>query len=397
MIQDFNILISGHLKELKDTSQFRTIPLLDHGSELFLEHENQRLLNLASNNYLGLASHDALKTAAINATSVYGTSASASRLISGNFALYDQLEKELCAFKKKPASLITGSGYSANLSILSSLAGRNSVILCDKLNHASIIDGALLSGARLLRYRHSDMDHLKYLITKHQDRPDKFLITDTVFSMDGDFAPLEDIAEICAGNNIISIIDEAHATGIFGHGRGLAHQLGLTDSIDVHMGTFSKALGSYGGYIASSRDIIDMIINKGRAFIFSTALPPGVMAANLAALKLVSSNPDKSAKLLNIAAQLRAHLKQLGFDTGYSQSQIIPVILKDSHIVLKARQKLIDKGIFTGAVRHPTVPVNTARLRISLRADLMPEHLDLIFQAFDHLASELSLPPACRL
>ncbi len=384
--------ISQVLNSLSRSGSLRTIPAIDHGSRLYLEYMGRKLLNLASNNYLGISGSDRVKKSAIRAISHNGASSSSSRLISGNYKLHDQLEKLLSEFKNQEKALVVGSGYTANLCILGALAGRNTTIFSDRLNHASIIDAAILSGAKNIRYRHNDTDHLSFILEKYRDRPSKILVTDTVFSMDGDTAPLVKMVDLCKKYNVLMVVDEAHATGIFGRGRGLAHHLGLEKEIQVHMGTFSKALGSYGGYIASSKEIIDLIINRGRSFIYSTALPPAVVGASLAALEIILEKPEQGGLLLTKSRQIRGFLQELGFDTGQSSTQIIPVILGKNSLTLKARQRLIDSGIFTGAIRPPTVPENTARLRLSLRADMGEIEFESVRNAFAGLARELELP-----
>lgn len=382
--------IPSILHTLSINDNLRTIPDTDNGSNLYLEHQGRKLLNLGSNNYLGLAGSQRHNCAAIKAIHSFGTSSSASRLISGNYRAYDQLENRLCLFKKTPAALVTGSGYAANLCIIGALAGRKSIVFSDRLNHASINDAALLSRARIVRYRHTDMDHLKFLMKTYQEYPEKILITDTLFSMDGDTAPLMDIVEICKTYQTLTVVDEAHATGIFGNGKGLAHHLGLEDEIQVHMGTFSKALGSYGGYIASGSDIISLIINRARPFIYSTALPPAVIGAALAGLNSVMDAPEKGRELLDMAEDIRSFLQDLGFDTGQSTTQIIPVILHRNSLVLQAHQTLIESGIFAGAVRPPTVPSGSARLRLSLRRDMGQKEIDAIKQAFVLLKKQIN-------
>ncbi|WP_051617108.1 aminotransferase class I/II-fold pyridoxal phosphate-dependent enzyme [Desulfonatronovibrio hydrogenovorans] len=376
---------SRDLNRLAAGQDLRAIPGIDYGADLYLELNGQKLLNLASNNYLGLSGTETLKQASIRAVEKYGTSGSASRLITGNYHIYNELETTLARFKKQEKALVAGSGYAANLCILGALAGRDTLVFSDRLNHASIIDATVLSRSRQVRYRHTDMDHLGYLLTKHREHPAKILVTDSVFSMDGDRAPLEEIVGLCKKNKVLVVVDESHATGILGQGRGLAHELGLEKEIDVHMGTFSKALGSYGGYIASSRTIIDLIINRGRAFIYSTALPPAAVGASLAALDEIISRPPGNS-LINMAGNMKGFLDEAGFDTGQSSTQIIPVILKDSPIVIKAQQKLVTMGLFAGAVRPPTVPAGSARLRLSLRADMSDQDLNLTRQAFASLA-----------
>lgn len=382
--------ITESLNSLSRAGNLRTIPATDYGSRLYLEYEGKRLLNLASNNYLGLSESESLKKAATQAIGRYGTSGSASRLISGNYRTCDQLEKLLCEFKNQQKALMVGSGYAANLCILGALAGRGTTVFSDRLNHASISDAVLLSRAAHVRYRHADTDHLNFVLKKYRDHPSKILITDTVFSMDGDRAPLVKMVDLCKQHKVFMVVDEAHATGVFGHGRGLARQLGLEQDIDVHMGTFSKALGSYGGYIASSRNIIDLIINRGRPFIYSTALPPAVVGANLAALEEIINSPQKGEALLEMAGNLRSFLQSLGFDTKKSSTQIIPVILGKNDLVMKARRLLIDSGIFTGAIRPPTVPEGTARLRLSLRADMGNREIELVKKSFTLLAEEFN-------
>ncbi len=362
---------------------------MDYGSELYLEYQKEKLLNLASNNYLGLSNSEGLKNASIEAIKSYGTSSSASRLISGNYQIYDQLEKVLAEFKKQQKALVVGSGYAANLCILGSLAARGTTVFSDRLNHASIIDATVLSRSHQVRYRHADTDHLEYLLEKFRERPSKILVTDTVFSMDGDVAPLESLVELCKQYQVLMVVDEAHATGVFG--RGLAHHLGLEKEIHVHMGTFSKAMGSYGGYIASSQDIIDIIINRGRPFIYSTALPPAVIGANLAALEMIMNNLQSGRILLELSERIRTFLKELGFDTGLSSTQIIPVILGKSSLAMKVWQKMMGYGIFTGAIRPPTVPENTARLRLSLRADMGEPEEKMIKMAFSLMARDHEL------
>ncbi|MFN2341854.1 MAG: aminotransferase class I/II-fold pyridoxal phosphate-dependent enzyme [Desulfonatronovibrio sp.] len=391
MNNELNKNISRTLKSISQNGNLRQIPELDHGADLYIQIKGQRLLNLASNNYLGLSNSRELIQASAEGASNYGTSGAASRLITGNFKPYDQLEKLVASFKEQDTALVVGCGYTANLCILTALASRETVVFSDRLNHASIIDGAILSRAKLIRYRHRDTDHLDWLIRKHQNQPGKILVTDTVFSMDGDLAPLEELVHICHKYSILSIVDEAHATGIFGRGRGLAHHLGIDKDIDIHMGTFSKALGSYGGYIASRKNIIELIINQGRAFIYSTSLPPAVISANLSSVRSVIDNPLTGNRLIEMAQDLKGYLTDLGFDTGYSSSQIIPVILKKSSIVMNAMNSLMDSGIYVAGIRPPTVPENTARLRISLRADMNQEEISIVKNAFKKLAVELGL------
>jgi 8-amino-7-oxononanoate synthase len=388
IMDDFSAWIRSELDRLEAAGLRRAIPDVDRGAERYLLLGGRRLLNLASNNYLGLAGQPALAAAAAQAARDLGAGSGASRLVTGNTALHDELDRRVAAFKGQEAALCFTSGFAANLSLFAAFAGRDALVFSDRLNHASIIDGILLSGAKQVRYRHNDLDHLAHLLDKHRDHPRKLLATDTVFSMDGDVADLASLAELCGAHKVPLVVDEAHATGVFGSGRGLVHELGLEREVALHMGTFSKALGSLGGYVAASREAIDLLLNKGRAFVFTTALPPSVVAANLAALDLVAADPAAGPRLLAMAEEFRARLQEMGFNTGDSATQIVPVLLGSAQAALQARDLLLAHGVYAGAIRPPTVPQGTARLRVSLRADLTGEDLDLALNAFRALAEE---------
>ncbi len=370
--------IEQQLETIGRDGRLRRLPAIDNGKDKYLQIGEQRLLNLASNDYLGLSSSPLLAAAAHDAINEYGASSGASRLVTGNNRLYQELEHELASFKAQPAALVFNSGYTANLCLLASLADRHTLVFSDRLNHASIIDGISLSGAKHVRYRHNDMAHLATLLTKHKDHPHKLIITDSVFSMDGDLADLPSLVQLKHDFNCLLVIDEAHATGIFGHGRGLAHEFGVEQEIDLHMGTFSKALGSFGGYVGGSRLLIDYLINTGRALIYTTGLPPATVASNLAAIRLLQQNPDQGQPLLTMARNLVRHLQDLGIDTGPTESHIIPIIIGDNERTLQVQQQLHDMGIHVGAIRPSTVPTGTARLRLALRADLTLGEFELL-------------------
>lgn len=384
--------IRSELDHLRSRALFREIPCVDRGADLRLQVNGTPLLNLASNNYLGLAGNIAMIQAAKHALDEYGTSSSASRLVTGNSAPYDILDQKIAEFKSTESALALGSGFTANLAIFAALCDRRTVVFSDRLNHASIIDGIQLSGAKHVRYRHNDMDHLRSCLKKHHDAPRKILATDTVFSMDGDVAELARIAALCKEFGVFSVVDEAHATGVFGTdnstGQGMTSELGLMNEIDLHMGTFSKGLGSYGAYVAGKKDTIDLIRNKGRSFIYSTALPPAVVAANLAALEL-AKDPALAARLRAYSDEMRTFLNDLGFDIMGSTTQIIPVLIGDNDDALRAKEFLMKLGVYVAAIRPPTVPDGTARLRISMRADLTPEDIALIKTGFTELAGEI--------
>ncbi|OLN28648.1 8-amino-7-oxononanoate synthase [Desulfovibrio sp. DV] len=370
---------------LRNSDSYRTIPPVDDGAAREVLYSGTRLLNLASNNYLGLSSHPELIEASAKGLARHGCSSGASRLITGNFALAETLEAELATFKYQEAALVTGSGYAANLAVFSALADRRTVVFSDHLNHASIIDGILLSRARLVRYRHLDMAHLERLLTREAMVEKKIIVTDTVFSMDGDVAPLARLVELGKAHGALIVVDEAHAMGVLGRGRGLAAALGLSDDVDVHVGTLSKALGSLGGYVAGRVETIELLRNRGRSFIFSTALPPAVLAASLAALRHIKSNHGLGARLMRLSKEVRDHLNSLGFDTMGSTTQIIPVACGRNRVALHAQALLRAEGLLVAAVRPPTVPQGSARLRLSLRADLTDDDVKRIRLGFSRL------------
>jgi len=373
--------IKKKLNELREQHLFRTMPEMSEGAGRFVTVNGSKYLNLASNNYLGLSEVEAIRSASAEAVMKLGTTSGASRIVTGNYSIYDELEHRTALFKQTEKALVFNSGYAANLAIFSAFADRSTAVFSDKLNHASIIDGIILSGAKHVRYKHNDVSDLAALLEKNKDIKDKIIATDTVFSMDGDVCRLRDIVALAKEYGALTVIDEAHASGVFGRGCGYAREAGLETSVDVHMGTFSKAFGSFGAYVAGDEDIIDYLRNKGRSFIYSTSLPPAVVAASLAALNYVQDNHDIGYRLLDFADSIRGALRSMGFDTGLSVTQIIPVILGTNERVLLAKEFLMEKGIYVGAIRPPTVPVNTARLRLTMRLDVMDEQ-ERILDAF---------------
>ncbi len=324
-------------------------------------------IDFSSNDYLGLSVHPRLVEANIKAIEEFGTSSCASRLLSGDLTLHHQLEEEVARFKHKEAALVFNSGYQANLGIISSLFTKGDCIFSDRLNHASIIDGIFLSGASFFRFRHNDAKHLESLLKKERAKYKKALvITESVFSMDGDRCPLKEIVDLKKQYNYQIFVDEAHATGIFGkNGAGIVEEEGLEEEVDFIMGTFSKALGSFGAYLAAPRQVIDYLINACRSFIYSTALPPGVIASNLESIGLVKDEPWRRLELLENARFFRAALNTNGFQVK-GDSQICPVIIGDSPKTVKLAQGLADKGYWVLPIRPPTVPAAQARLRFSL-------------------------------
>lgn len=331
--------------------------------------EGREYVDFSSNDYLGLSSHPALVAAAREALDRYGVGAGASRLMSGDLAIHHELEEETAAFKGTEAALVFNSGYQANTGIVPALLGRRDVVLADQLSHASQLDGAILSRARLLRFRHNDPEHLDRMLGKHRGSFDRAMVmTESVFSMDGDRAPLAALLDVCRRHDCRFMVDEAHATGVFGpRGRGCVEAEGLAGRVDLVMGTFSKALGGFGAYLAAPRTVIDYLVNTARSFIYSTALPPSVIAADLAALRLCGSGETRGEELLRRAAAFREALRGKGWTVG-GESQIVPVVAGGSARAVALSKSLSNRGFLVLPVRPPTVPEGSARLRFSLTA-----------------------------
>ncbi|MBU4252120.1 MAG: 8-amino-7-oxononanoate synthase [Candidatus Omnitrophica bacterium] len=358
----------GLLRKLKPAS-------LRLGGKIYFE--NKEYVDLSSNDYLGLSAHPELKKAAIAATGKFGVASCASRLLSGDSELFQELEDTVAKFKGKEAGLVFNSGYQANVGIISSLFTGGDCIFSDRLNHASIIDGILLSQAKIFRFQHNDPGHLELLLKKERAKfKNALIITESIFSMDGDRAPLKELVGLKEKYNCQIMVDEAHATGVFGeNGSGLVEEEGLSARIDLIMGTFSKALAGFGAYLATSRSIVDYLVNTCRSFIYSTALPPAVIAGNLASLKLIQDEPYRRKKLLSMAKMLRDKLQEKGFCVK-GASQIIPLILGDNLRAVEFAKKVQEQGYWALPVRPPTVPAGQARLRLSLSYDHNQETLN---------------------
>ncbi|MFZ5646165.1 MAG: 8-amino-7-oxononanoate synthase [Bacillota bacterium] len=361
--------LQEELEKLDRAARRRSLLEVDGAQEPWLRINGRSMLNLSSNNYLGLAGDERIKRAAVEALEKHGAGATASRLVVGNHPAYRAAESALVRWKGAGGGLIFNSGYAANTGIIQAVAGKDTAVFSDKLNHASIIDGIILSRAEKIRYRHNDLDHLEWLIKKtHPDRR-KLIVTDSVFSMDGDVACLEGLVDIKERYNSILMVDEAHSSGVYGRrGEGMAHHLGLQDKVDVQMGTFSKALGSFGAYVVGSHWLIDYLVNKARSFIFTTAMPPAVLGAIEAAINIVSEDSSLRKNLSDNSRYFRTALSRLGFDTCGSQSQIVPIVIGPDEKTVLFSRRLQEEGIAAVAIRPPTVPENTARIRFSVTA-----------------------------
>jgi len=338
----------------------------------------RELLQFASNNYLGLANDPRVKEALARGIEKWGWGAGASRLVAGHTEAHEALEADLAAFKHTEASLVFPTGYQTNLGVVGSLVGRGDLVLSDRENHASIYDAVKLSGARLVRYAHADAGDAARLLAKHRDAPGRrLLVTDTVFSMDGRLAPLRALALLAEREGAMLVLDEAHATGVLGPtGAGLAEEVGLESGITASVGTLSKALGGIGGFVAASREVCDLIVNRGRSFIYTTALPAAACEAARAALEIVREEPERRRRVLALAERLRGALQEKGFDSGQSETQIVPVLVGAPERALALAAALLERGIFCPAIRPPTVPPGTSRLRVSLTAEHTEEDVD---------------------
>jgi len=365
------------LDDLKARGLYRCLVALGSAAGPRVKVGGRTVLQFASNNYLGLADDPQVKEAARRAIEKWGWGAAASRLVAGHTEAHEALEVDLAAFKHTEAALVFPTGYQTNLGVVTALAGRGDLVLMDRANHASLYDAVRLSGARLVRYAHADADDAQRLLKKHADEPGRrLIITDTVFSMDGDLAPLRELADLCEREGAMLVSDEAHATGLLGPtGAGLAEALGIESGITASVGTLSKALGGIGGFVAASKDVCDLLMNCARSFIYTTALPASACEAARAALEIVRAEPERREKALELAERLRGALRETGFDTGRSETPIVPIVVGEPDRALALAAALLDKGIFCPAIRPPTVPPGTSRLRVSLIAEHTEEDI----------------------
>ena len=379
--------IITELLRIEEAGLYRKLRLVqsEQGPTLLLD--GREVINFSSNNYLGLANHLSLCKAAKEAIDRYGCGSGASRLISGNMTLHEELERKIAELKHTEAALVFNSGFQANTGLLSTLVGEGDVIYSDGLNHASIIDGCRLSRAKIFIYGHCDLDELERGLKNSPSNNRKLIVTESLFSMDGDEAPLNDIVNLAEKYGAMVMVDEAHATGVYEpSGAGLVAKLGLGDRVPIQMGTLGKALGGFGAYVAGSIGLRELLINRCRSFIFTTSLPPAVMAMGIAAIDLMMREPERRQALWNNCERLRSGLKQLGYSLGGSQSQILPLMVGDATACMRLSQKLLDGGIFAQGIRPPTVPAGTSRLRITLMATHTREHIDQALKVFKEVA-----------
>jgi 8-amino-7-oxononanoate synthase len=389
--------IAAQLEELRERGLHRRLRLIEGPQGPRVTLDGREVLLLCSNDYLGLAADPRVREAAAEAALRFGAGSGASRLISGNMALHGELEEALAAFKGYERALLFGSGYLANTGTIAALAGPGEVVYSDELNHASIIDGCRLARAETAIYRHNDVAHLESLLREAPGRP-ALIVTDGVFSMDGDVAPLAELLELARRYGARLMVDEAHATGALGPGgRGAVSAAGLSGEIDVVMGTMGKALGSYGAYVCASAETVDYLVNRARPFVFSTAPPPPVVGAARAALGVLESEPERVDQLMANAAVLRGALADEGLLAPASTTQIVPIEIGEAEPTMALTERALERGVFAQGIRPPTVPEGSSRLRFTVMATHEPEELREAAQAVGDAAREIGLLKAPRM
>lgn len=384
--------LQDELDEMKANKTFRDLIPLESKQGSRVDIKGKNVIELSSNNYLGLTNHPRLKKAALEAVEKYGVGTGAVRTISGTFTMHNALEEKLADFKHTEASLVFQSGFTTNQGVLSAILSEQDVVISDALNHASIIDGIRLTKADRKIYKHADMDSLEEALKASGDYRTRLVVTDGVFSMDGDIAPLPDIVDLAEKYNAMVMVDDAHSSGVLGkNGRGTVNHFGLDGRVHIQVGTLSKAIGVLGGYVASTNTLRDYLIHKGRPFLFSTSHPPAVTAACSAAIDVLLDEPELIVKLWDNTAFFKKGLKALGFDTGKSETPITPVVVGDEAKTHALSDKLFEYGVFAQGIVFPTVPKGTARIRTIVTAEHTEEELQEALDAFEKAGKELGI------
>ncbi|WP_286974304.1 glycine C-acetyltransferase [Acetomicrobium sp. UBA5826] len=385
--------VTEELKRLKNEGLYVNIRVIESPQGPWVQIEGRRVLNLCSNNYLGLCNDPRLCAKAKEYIDKYGVGPGAVRTIAGTMSIHVELEKKLAAFKGAEAALVVQSGFCANLSAIPPLVGKGDLIFSDELNHASIIDGCRLSRAEIIRYSHCDMRDLEAKLKEYADRDcRKLVVTDGVFSMDGDIAPLPEIVEVAEKYGAMVMVDDAHGEGVLGRGgRGIVDHFGLGDRVDVEVGTLSKAFGVVGGFVAGSKELVEYLRQKARPNLFSSALTVPDVAANIAAVDILEKSDDLVKRLWENGDYLKTSLKEKGFDVGRSQTPITPVMIGDASKAKEFSLRLFEEGIFIQSIAFPTVPVGTARLRAMVSAAHTREDLDFAVDKFAKVGKALGI------
>lgn len=386
--------LDENLSDLKSKGLYNTINPLQGANGPMIKIGGKELINLSSNNYLGLATNPRLVQAAIEAVRKYGAGAGAVRTINGTLEIHEELERKLAAFKHTEAAIAFQSGFNCNMGAISSVMNKKDAILSDALNHASIIDGCRLSGAKIIKFEHSDMEDLRKQAKEARESGlyEKIMvITDGVFSMDGDIAKLPEIVKIAEEYNLITYVDDAHGSGVLGGGAGTVKYFGLSDKVDFQMGTLSKAIGVVGGYVAGSKDLIDWLKVRARPFLFSTSLTPGSAGACIEAINILTESTELNDKLWENGKYLKKKLKDLGFNIGNSQTPITPCIIGEAEKAQEFSVELFKEGVYAKAIVFPTVPIGTARVRNMPTAAHSKEMLDMAIEAYEHVGKQMGI------
>lgn len=392
--KSLNNFLKTNLEDLKSKGLYNEINVITGQNGPVIEIEGKKLINLSSNNYLGLATNKRMIDASIKATEKYGVGAGAVRTINGTLDIHIELEKKLAAFKHTEAAIAFQSGFNCNMAAISAVMNKKDAILSDALNHASIIDGCRLSGAKIIRVEHSDMDDLraKAKEAKESGLYEKIMvITDGVFSMDGDVAKLPEIVEIAEEFDLITYVDDAHGSGVLGKGAGTVHHFGLSDKIDFQIGTLSKAIGVVGGYVTGSKDLIDWLKVRGRPFLFSTSLTPAAAGACIEAVNILTESTELHDRLWENGNYLKKGLKELGFDIGHSETPITPCIIGEAAEAQEFSRRLYEEGVYAKSIVFPTVPLGTARVRNMPSAAHTKELLDEAIAKYAKVGREMGL------
>jgi 8-amino-7-oxononanoate synthase len=379
------------VKVAKETGIYPYFIPLDENEGTEVTYQGRHVIMCGSNNYLGLTTHPKVRQAAIDAIERYGTSCTGSRFLNGNMSLHENLEAELAKWVGKEDSLVFSTGMQVNLGTISALVGRGDYIILDKDDHASIVDGAFLSGGKIQRYQHNDMDHLKRVLESLPPDKGKLLVVDGLFSMEGDIAPLPDLVPLCKAYGVRLMVDDAHAMGVLGGGRGTAAHFGMTDDVDLIMSTFSKSFASLGGFIAGDVDVVDYIKHQARSLIFSASIPPSNAAAALAALKVMREEPERVTRVNQIADKMRLEYRRLGFDIGDSVTPVIPIIIGDDDLTFLTWKLLFENGVFVNPVISPAVSPGRQLLRTSYMATHTDEQLERVLEIFAVVGKQVGL------
>lgn len=379
------------VKEAKATGYYPYFIALDGQEGTEAIYRGRRLLMFGSNNYLGLTTHPKVRQAAIDAIKQYGTSCTGSRFLNGTLTLHEQLEHELAEWVGKPAALVFSTGYQTNLGTISALVGRHDYAVLDKDDHASIVDGAQMSFGSSRRFRHNDVEDLDRVLSSLPREAGKLVVVDGLFSMEGDIAPLPEMIPVIKKHGARLMVDDAHAMGVLGGGRGTAAHFGVTEDVDIIMSTFSKSFASLGGFIAGEEDVISYVKHNGRSMIFSASIPPSNAAAALAALEVMRTEPERIQQVNDNARYMRCELQRLGFNTGNSCTPVIPIIIGDDQLCFYVWRQLFDAGLFVNPVISPAVPPGRALLRTSYMATHTREQLDRALEIYERVGKAVGL------